>query len=54
MNTTGSDAPDASDAAPVPYDEFGMFRQNAEEWEIPYPGPPTVRRERVEFAPGPS
>lgn len=34
------------------YDEFGMFQENASEWEIPYSGPPTVRRERVEFAPG--
>jgi len=32
----------------VPYDEFSMFHENAEEFGIPYPGPPTVRREAVE------
>jgi pimeloyl-ACP methyl ester carboxylesterase len=36
----------------VPYDEFSMFRDNAEEFGIPYPGPPTVRRESVEIEPG--
>ena len=35
-----------------PYDEFGLFHENAAEWGLPYDGPPTVRRERVEFAPG--
>jgi pimeloyl-ACP methyl ester carboxylesterase len=34
------------------YDEFGLFHQNAAEWGLPFDGPPTVRRERVEFAPG--
>lgn len=29
------------------YDEFGLFHENAEEFGIPYDGPPTVRRERV-------
>jgi pimeloyl-ACP methyl ester carboxylesterase len=38
----------------VPYDEFSMFHENAEEFGIPYPGPPTVRREAVEVEPGPS
>src|SRR5580658_163461 len=33
--------------ARVPYDEFSMFRDNAEEFSIPYAGPPTVRRESV-------
>ncbi|HET9610167.1 MAG TPA: alpha/beta hydrolase [Acidimicrobiales bacterium] len=36
----------------VPYDEFSMFHENAEEFGIPYDGPPTVRREFVEVDPG--
>src|SRR5258705_8962531 len=36
----------------VPYDEFSMFQDNAEEFGIPYAGPPTVRRESVEVEPG--
>jgi pimeloyl-ACP methyl ester carboxylesterase len=36
----------------VPYDEFSMFHENAEEFGIPYDGPPTVRRESVEVDPG--
>jgi pimeloyl-ACP methyl ester carboxylesterase len=36
----------------VAYDEFSMFHENATEFGIPYDGPPTVRRERVEVAPG--
>ena len=31
----------------VPYDEFSMFHENAEEYGIPYAGPPAVRRQRV-------
>lgn len=31
----------------VPYDEFGLFADNAAEFGIPYAGPPTVRREFV-------
>lgn len=38
--------------AMVPYDEFGLFHENAEEFGLPYDGPPTVRREQVEVAPG--
>lgn len=38
--------------AMVPYDEFGLFHENAEEFGLPYDGPPTVRRERVQVAPG--
>ncbi|HEX5587327.1 MAG TPA: alpha/beta hydrolase [Acidimicrobiia bacterium] len=34
------------------YDEFGLFHQNAEEWGLPFDGPPTVRRDAVEFEPG--
>lgn len=34
------------------YDEFGLFHENAEEWGLPYDGPPVVRRERVEVGPG--
>lgn len=36
----------------VPYDEFGLFHENAEEFGLPYDGPPVVRRESVEVAPG--
>jgi pimeloyl-ACP methyl ester carboxylesterase len=36
----------------VPYDEFSLFHENAEEYGIPYDGPPTVRREAVEVGPG--
>jgi pimeloyl-ACP methyl ester carboxylesterase len=35
-----------------PYDEFSMFHENAEEFGIPYPGPPTVRRQSVEMEDG--
>lgn len=38
--------------ARVEYDEFGLFHENAEEFDLPYGGPPTVRREAVELAPG--
>jgi pimeloyl-ACP methyl ester carboxylesterase len=33
--------------ARVPYDEFGLFADNASEFGLPYDGPPTVRRELV-------
>jgi pimeloyl-ACP methyl ester carboxylesterase len=36
----------------IPYDEFSMFHENAEEFGLPYDGPPTVRRESVEVSPG--
>ena len=36
----------------VPYDEFGLFHENASEYDIPYAGPPEVRRVGVEVAPG--
>jgi pimeloyl-ACP methyl ester carboxylesterase len=36
----------------IEYDEFGLFHENAEEFGLPYDGPPTVRRERVEVEPG--
>lgn len=36
----------------VPYDEFSMFHENAEEFGLPYDGPPVVRREAVEVEPG--
>jgi pimeloyl-ACP methyl ester carboxylesterase len=36
----------------VPYDEFGLFHENAAEYGLPYEGPPTVRRVDVEVAPG--
>jgi pimeloyl-ACP methyl ester carboxylesterase len=36
----------------VPYDEFGLFHENASEFGLPYPGPPEVRRVDVEVEPG--
>jgi pimeloyl-ACP methyl ester carboxylesterase len=36
----------------IPYDEFSMFRENAEEFGIPYDRPPVVRREAAEVGPG--
>jgi pimeloyl-ACP methyl ester carboxylesterase len=36
----------------IAYDEFSMFQDNAEEFGIPYDGPPVVRREFVEVEPG--
>ncbi len=36
----------------LPYDEFSMFHENAEEYGIPYAGPPDVQRVAVEVAPG--
>jgi len=38
--------------ARIPYDEFSMFADNAAEYGIAYPGPPTVRRESVEVGGG--
>lgn len=35
----------------VPYDEFSMFRENAEEWSIPYAAPPEVERISIPVAP---
>jgi pimeloyl-ACP methyl ester carboxylesterase len=37
---------------PVEYDEFGLFRENAEEYGIPWQGPPKVRREFVDVGGG--
>ena len=34
------------------YDEFSLFSENAEEFRIPYDGPPLVRRARVALADG--
>ena len=36
----------------VEYDEFGLFHENAEEFGLPYDGPPTVRREFVGLVDG--
>lgn len=38
--------------APLHYDEFGLFRENAEEFGLPWTGPPTVRRTAVVVEPG--
>jgi len=39
-------------AAPVPYDEFSMFRENCEEAGIPWQGEPRVERRSFEVGPG--
>ena len=39
-------------ATRIPYDEFGMFHENASEYGIEWKGQPVVRRESVEVAPG--
>jgi pimeloyl-ACP methyl ester carboxylesterase len=36
----------------MPYDEFGLFSENAAEYGLPYTGPPVVRRVEVEVGPG--
>jgi pimeloyl-ACP methyl ester carboxylesterase len=36
----------------TPYDEFGLFHDNAAEAGVAWAGPPEVRREQVEVAPG--
>jgi pimeloyl-ACP methyl ester carboxylesterase len=36
----------------VEYDEFGLFRENAEEYGLPFDRPPAVRRVFAEVAPG--
>lgn len=36
----------------VAYDEFSFFHENAAEYGLPFDGPPTVARERVEVEPG--
>lgn len=36
-----------SDTDQIPYDEFGLFHENAAEFGLAYPGPPNVRREFV-------
>ncbi len=36
----------------VDYDELGLFHENAEEFDLPYDGPPAVRRELVPVGPG--
>ena len=36
----------------IDYDEFGLFHENAEEYGLPFDGPPAVSRAFVEVAPG--
>src|SRR6516164_6366970 len=38
-------------ATPATYDEFGLFRENADEFGIAWHGPPKVRRESVVVTP---
>ncbi len=40
------------DVERIPYDEFGLFHENATEFGIPWDGPPVVRRTSVEVSPG--
>src|SRR5215210_5992852 len=37
---------------PGEYDEFGLFHENAEEYGVPWRGPPNVRREFVDVGDG--
>ena len=39
--------------AKVPYDEFGLFHENAAENGLPFDGPPAVRRQAVNLGDGP-
>jgi pimeloyl-ACP methyl ester carboxylesterase len=41
-----------TEPAPVTYDEFSLFHENAEEAGLPFDGPPVVRRTSREVAPG--
>jgi pimeloyl-ACP methyl ester carboxylesterase len=41
-----------TDQTRVPYDEFALFHENAEEFGLPYDAPPVVRRETVEVGDG--
>ena len=36
----------------IPYDEFSMFHENAEEFGLPYDGPPAVRRASADLGDG--
>ena len=36
----------------VEYDEFGLFHENAQEFDIPWHGPPAVRREFIDVSDG--
>jgi pimeloyl-ACP methyl ester carboxylesterase len=36
----------------TPYDEFGLFHENAAEYGLPFESPPTVRRQSVALADG--
>jgi pimeloyl-ACP methyl ester carboxylesterase len=47
----GTVRPGQNDAM-QPYDEFGLFHENAAEAGLTYAGPPVVRREELEVAPG--
>ena len=36
----------------IDYDEFGLFHENAAEWDLPFDGPPVVRRVTTELDDG--
>jgi len=38
--------------APVEYDEFGLFHENAQEYDVPWAGPPVIRREFLDVSDG--
>jgi pimeloyl-ACP methyl ester carboxylesterase len=41
-----------ADIERIPYDEFALFHENAEEFGLPWDGPPQVRREAVDLGDG--
>jgi pimeloyl-ACP methyl ester carboxylesterase len=41
-----------SQQPPTRYDEFSLFHENAEEFGLPYKGPPAVRREQTDLGDG--
>lgn len=51
MVASRCDAGAMSPGERVPYNEFSMFHENAEEFGLPYDRPPVVRREPVEVGP---
>jgi len=50
--TSGRENGDVTMAERIQYDEFAYFHENASEYGIAYDGPPVVRREALEVAPG--
>jgi pimeloyl-ACP methyl ester carboxylesterase len=42
----------SEDIERIEYDEFGLFHENAEEYGLPWSGPPAVRRQDVDLGDG--